>query len=58
MKNKKLQNMNNKHKGRRVPNERATLLEIGVQRKSENNNNIYEIALRTDGRKYWKKLKV
>jgi hypothetical protein len=58
IKNKKLQTVSNKHKGRRVPNEKATLLEIGVQRKSENNNNIYEITLRTDGRKYWKKLKV
>ena len=41
---------------RRVPNDKASLFEVGTKRKSENNNKMYEVSLRTDGRKYWKKI--
>lgn len=41
---------------RRVPNEKATSLEIGTTRQSETTGDMYIIAERSDGRKMWKKI--
>ena len=44
-----------KHTKKRVPNQKATLFDVGYEMKSENNNSLYVVALRKDNRKYWKR---
>ena len=42
-------------KSRRVPNEKASNYDVGYEMQSENNKQMYIVALRKDNRKYWKR---
>ena len=47
---------NKKTPSRKVPNEPSTQFELGYKKVSENDGNTYEIVLRKDNKKMWKKI--